>query len=471
MAIARKIAYNIAFSATAKVLSTILALVGIGFITRYLGKEGFGDYATAIAFFSFFAAIADLGMYAVSTREISRINAPEEKIIGNVFTLRIFSTLFVFLVSPLIILFFPYPAEVKLAVLISSGAFVFASSYMVLNGVFQKNLAMYKVAAAELFGKVIQVGIIIYGALNNLGFLFIMTSLLVSMAVNFSVVYLLSRKYLKFKIQFDFSYWKKFLRESLPMGISVLVTFLYFKLDTILLSIMKGSAEVGIYNAAYKIIENITFFPAMIIGLVLPLMSRYIFYDKEKFEAISNKVFKLFFILTVPLVVGTLFLAGGIIRLIGGDGFEESVPTLQILIFAMAFIFFGHLSNAVLLSGNLQKKLMIILSFCAVFNVVANLIMIPLYSFTGAAITSVATEILVVIATFTLVVKKLSYKPKLENVGRILISGAVMAAVLYALRDVNFFLLAILATFSYFAVLFLFRGVSKEEVASIMRRS
>ena len=84
--VAKKIAYNVVFSAVAKVLSTILALVGIGFITRYLGKEGFGDYATVLAFFSFFGAIADLGLYSISVREISREGADEKKIMGNVFT-------------------------------------------------------------------------------------------------------------------------------------------------------------------------------------------------------------------------------------------------------------------------------------------------------------------------------------------------------------------------------------------------
>ena len=57
MVIARKIAYNVVVSGASKVLSTILALVAIGFITRYLGTEGFGNYAIVLAFLSFFAMI------------------------------------------------------------------------------------------------------------------------------------------------------------------------------------------------------------------------------------------------------------------------------------------------------------------------------------------------------------------------------------------------------------------------------
>ena len=63
MRVARKIAYNVAVSTVCKVASTVLALVSIGLITRYLGQQGFGNYATVLAFFSFFAALSDLGSY------------------------------------------------------------------------------------------------------------------------------------------------------------------------------------------------------------------------------------------------------------------------------------------------------------------------------------------------------------------------------------------------------------------------
>jgi O-antigen/teichoic acid export membrane protein len=90
----RKIAYNVVFSATAKMAGTVLALIGIGFITRYLGKDGFGDYSTVLAFFFFFGALADLGLYSISTREISRPGSNEEEILGNVFSIRLIASFF-----------------------------------------------------------------------------------------------------------------------------------------------------------------------------------------------------------------------------------------------------------------------------------------------------------------------------------------------------------------------------------------
>ena len=107
MAIARKIAYNVIFNVIAKILSTILALVGIAFITRYLGTQGFGDYSTVLAFFAFFGSIADLGLYSITAREISRPGADEKKILGNAFALRLISSAVLFIITPFLIFFLP----------------------------------------------------------------------------------------------------------------------------------------------------------------------------------------------------------------------------------------------------------------------------------------------------------------------------------------------------------------------------
>lgn len=470
MAIARKIAYNVVFNVVAKICSTALALVAIGFITRYLGKEGFGDYATVIAFFSFFGSVADLGLYAIAAREISREGANEGKIIGDVFTLRIFISLAVFLFTPFIILLLPYSHEVKIGIMIAAASFVFSSTYMVLNGVFQKHLAMDRVALAEIIGKTAQLLVIIVAVKNNLGFVAITQAILVSMVINFTLVVLLAKKYVSLSLSFDFAYWKRFLRESLPLGISVIVTFAYFKLDTILLSVLKTNAEVGIYNAAYKVIENLTFFPSMIVGLMLPLMSRHIFTDKKEFERISNETFKVFLILVVPLAIGALFLSNQIIALIGGSGFAESANVLRILIFALVFIFFGNFFNNILIAASQQKKLMYALSACAVFNISSNLLIIPRFSYTGAAITSVATEMLVVILTMLLTAKYVKYIPKTNHFFKILLCGAGMGLFLFLFRETNFFLLVIGGAIIYSLLLWLTRIITPKELLSIFSR-
>lgn len=468
MAIARKIAYNVIFNVVTKILSTILALVGIAFITRYLGKEGFGDYSTVLAFFAFFGSVADLGLYAITAREISRVEADEEKILGNAFALRLVSSVAVFLVTPILVFFLPYSHNVKVGILIAAASFVFSSTYMVLNGVFQKNLAMDKVATAEVIGKLIQIGIIIFAVRNDLGFITIILSILTAMIFNFAVVLLLVQKYIPLRLQFDFIYWKKFLKESAPLGLSAVVIFIYFKIDTILLSILKTNTEVGIYNAAYKVIENLSFFPAMIIGLMFPMFSRHFFSDKKHFTHLANETFKVFLIIIVPLVIGTLFLSEGIINLIGGAAFAEAANTLRILIFALAFIFFGGFFNNILIASNHQKKMLWMLIGCALFNVSANIIFIPTYSYTASAIISTLTEFLVAAVGLLITLKYTGYRPSLRHFPRILFSGLIMALFLFAFRPHSFLTLLVASSVVYISLLWLTKTITIKELRSIV---
>jgi len=466
----RRIAYNAIVSSASKIIGTILALVSIGFITRYLGKDGFGDYSTVLAFFAFFSAIADLGLYSISTREISRPESDERKIIGNVFAIRLLISFGIVIISPLVVIFFPYSQSVKIGIIIAASAYFFASSYSVLIGLFQKRLVMDKVAIGELIGKIFQVAVVVAVVKMNLGFRFIIGSLLVNMLVSFVVIYLWSRKYIVFRLIFDWPAWKAFLKESYPMGISAIIVFAYFKLDTILLSVLKTSADVGIYNAAYKVLESIIFFPAMFIGLVMPIMARYIFHERSKFDLVADKTFKVFLIFAVPLLVGLSFLSRDVIGLIGGAVFSESVGVLKILAWALTFVFFGNYFTNILIAGNMQKKLMKILFVCAIFNISLNFVLIPRYSYLGAAVTSSLTEFLVVILSGYLAYRELNYHPSLEKAWAILVGGLAMAGSLFIFRGLNFFILVATSTLIYFLFLWIFKAISAEEITSLISK-
>lgn len=471
MALASRIAYNVVFNAIAKILSTALALVAIGFITRHLGKDGFGDYATMLAFFSFFNAIGDLGLQSVTAREISREGADESTLLSKVLTLRILISLSVLLLSPILVIFLPYSTDLKIGIVIAAAAFVFSSVSMTLNGIFQKHLAMDKVATIELCGKLVQLSIIILAVRENLGFTAFVLALFAYMAFNALTVFWYSRRYFTFSFHFDQKYWWQFLKQSLPLGIAAIVGFAYFKADTIILSFLRSSAEVGIYNVAYKVIENLIFFPAMVAGLVLPLMSRFIFTDRAKFDLIANKTFKVFLVLVVPLVIGVFFLAPQIVSIVGGSSFFESVAVLRILIFALAFIFFGQFFNIILVVGNLQGKLMQALIAAAVINIASNLILIPKFSYIGAAFTSVATEMIVVTLACMLVFKHTHYRPKVTHLGSILFSGTLMGLYLNFFPNLHLAILILGSIAIYLGSLWMTDAIEKEEILSVFAGS
>ncbi len=471
MAIARRIAYNVVFNSALKAVSTlVLSLFLVRLITGYLGQEGFGKYATVLAFFAFFSAIGDLGLGAVTAREIAKKGADEARILGNIVALRLISSAILITLAPLMVLFVDYPAEVKWGIIVVACASLFSSLSVVMNGVFQKRIAMDRVAMVEFIGKLLQVGLIVAIVHWNLGFLPLIFSVLVALLFNIATVFFISRRLIRFSLQFDVAFWKGFLRESLPLGATAVITFAYFKTDTILLSWLQSSAEVGIYSVAYKIIENLIFFPTMLAGLILPLLSRYFKVDRKKFLDIAQHTFKVFLVVVTPIVLGSVFLAADIVSIIGGDQFLAAAPVLRILAISLGCIFFGTYFNMILLVGHLQKKLMQGLMFVAVLNIGLNVFMISHYSYMGAAWAAAITEAVVVALTSTLAHRYLHFRPHLKGLERVVFSAAGMALALWLLAGLPFVVVGSTALLAYGALLWLTRAISSEEVMSLFAK-
>ncbi|MFH1671359.1 MAG: flippase [Candidatus Portnoybacteria bacterium] len=465
----RKIALNSIISSGAKILGLALSLITIGFISRYLGQSGFGYYATVVAFLYFFTVLSDLGLYSICLREISRPRADERKIMSNAFTLRFFIGLIVFSSAPLIILLFPYPSQVKSGVLIGAIGFWLLSNQQVLVGIFQKYLRMDKIALAELLSRSAQLGLVAFFINREASFLLIITALIAGGVVNFGLTFFLARKYMLISFQFDFSFWKDLLRKSFPLGLAIVFTMIYFKLDTIMLSLMKPASHVGIYNLGYKFMESILFFPAMFIGLVMPLMSKYALSAREKFNKITQESLSVLLVFVVPLIIGTFFLSDRIIVLISGNDFILSAQVLNILIIAAGIIFMGVLFSNMIISLEKQKTLTYIYGFGALVNLIANLIFIPKYSYFGAAWTTVLTELIVTILMVFVLAKALERLPSFKHVFKYISAGLVMAFSFYYLPNLSLFLIIPLSTLVYFAALYLFKGISIKEMLALIR--
>ncbi len=462
----RKIAFNTIISAGARIIGLALSLVIIGLISRYLGQDGFGYYSTILAFLFFFNSLADLGLYSICLREISRPKADEVKVISNAFTLKFVSGLFIFALSPIIVYLFPYPVEVKVGVLIGAVGFWLMSNQHVLIGIFQKYLRMDKVALAEVMGRLVQLGLVLFFVKYDFDFLYIVSALVFGSLVNFILLFLFGQKYIRISFEFDFKFWKSLLKESLPLALAIVFTMIYFKVDTIMLSLMKPVADVGIYNLAYKFLESLLFFPAMFVGLVMPLMSEYAFSAKKKFRKIIQRTSDILLIFAIPMVIGVIFLSENIVVLIAGPDFILSAGVLNILIVAAGIIFLGVLFSNMIIVLKKQKSLTYIYGAGVIVNLIANYIFIPKYSYYGAAWTTLLTELIVTILML-FVIKNI---PSFRFVYKYVLAGLVMALVLYYFSSLPLFVLIILSIFVYFGVLFLIKGFSGREVLYLIKK-
>ena len=470
MSLEKKIAHNTIIQTFGKFISITLGVIALGMMTRYLGPEKYGQYTIVVAFLQFFAILSDMGLQLITVRMISEPNADEEKILNNILTLRIFISIVVLALAPLVVVFFPYPLIVKIAVSVFIVSFFLTSLIQVLTGLFQKKLQIIKVTIGEVVGRIFLILSIYIAIYFNLGLLGIMSAGIIANLINFGYLLKATQKLLKIKLAFDFDIWKQTLQKSWPIAISIAFNLIYLKTDTIILSLYHPQIDVGIYGASFRFLEILIMIPTMFMGLMLPLLSNYwAERNIKEFKKMLQMAFNVIIMMVVPMVVGTLFLAEPIMILVAGKDFAMAAPVLKIIVLASAIVFIGTLYGHTIVAIEKQRKMIWAYGITAAISLSAYFLVIPKFSYFGAAWATVFAESLITIATFWMVTKTTKIWPKSKMVFKALFASSIMAIILYFIKDQNIFISLILAVITYFGSLYLIKGFSKDFIQEIIK--
>jgi len=478
----KKIFYNTLLQSVGKLISIVIGLVVVGMLTGYLGSTGFGEYATVISFMGFWGILADLGLYLVATKEISEVGADENKILGNVFSLRIISVFLILLLGALVAQLFPYSAAVKETMFIAILAFAFVSGTQVLVGVFQKHLVFYELIASEVLGRIAMLVSTWFFIHQRLSLPSFILSLTLANGVHFLLSYYLVRRLVPFTLQFDFKFWKKILSKSWPLAFSVIFNLIYFKGDSVILSVYRPPQDVGLYSLAYKFLEVPLAFPAMFAGLIMPFLARFSFRDWASYRLYLQKSLDAILLLVVPLTLTTYFFARPIVNLVGGEIYPDADRVLQILIFATAIIYIGQLFGYAVVALDRQKTMQWGYLGGAMVGLVLYFILIPRYSYFGAAAATVLIELMVACIAVLITSRAAHFFPSFSILAKALIAGLPMALFFHYVNfawRVNFFSTrfttvpawmseAIIGLVIYTFLLFVLRAVPRDFIAEIL---
>jgi len=471
MKLSTRVARNTVIQIISKAISTALGLAAVAMMARYLGQAGFGQYTTIITFISFFAIVADLGLTLITVQMISRPNIDEGKILSNLFTLRFVSATAFLGLAPLLVLFFPYDPVVKIGVAISVLPFLFIALNQVLVGLFQKNLRMDKVSISEVASRLVLLSGVAAAVYFNFGLLGIIIATVFSGGVNFLMHFLFSSQFIKISWRIDLEIWRDIIVRSWPIALTIALNLIYLKADTLILSLIKSQAEVGIYGAAYNVINVLVTLPFMFAGLVLPIMTDVWARGLQReFNSVLQKSFDVMAIITLPMVVGTFFLAERIMVLVAGSEFAVSGEALKILIFAAAAIFLGNSFTHAVIAIDKQKKIIGVYFFTSITALAGYLYFIPTYSYFGAAGVTIYSELVVAAASFYLVAKYARFCLDVKVFAKSLAAACLMGCVIYYSAGINLALIILIAAIFYFIVLYFLKGlnfISLREVLSL----
>lgn len=459
----QRVARNTGIILVGDLIFRLISLVVIVYLARYLGTAEFGKYSFVFAYIAFFGVITDLGLQSILVREMSRDLSTTPKLIGNAYFIRLILTVFAVVLSIIVITFMTYPVDTTTYVYIAAFSLLFISFSGFYATIFQANLKMEYREIAKLAFKIISATLIIWIILSHGTLMQVMMVLLFSEMVKTLLSYIFSRKFVRPRFEIDFGLWRYLFKEALPIALAGVIFTIYFRIDVVMLSMMQGDAPVGIYSAAYKLSEPLSLIPIALLTSMFPIMSASFKTSNEKLIRIYRLCVRYLFIIILPIAIGTTILADKIIFLIYGAEFSGSASVLKILIWTLVFTSAGYVLTNLLVSIGKQKLYTLSMVLCATATVTLNFILIPIMSYNGAAIATVATSAVLFIASYYFVSKHLQLPPVRKTVIKSVISGLIMGAFVYYFVDINIVLLILLAALVYLIALLALRTFSGED--------
>ncbi len=387
-----------------ELLSKGIAFVTTIYLARLILPEGFGILGYAAAFVAYFLLFIDFGFDIISVKKIANDNSVISRYVNNIISFRIILSVIIFVLLVSVVYFLNESTTVKMA-LILTGANLFVQALtteFVFQAVGKINYLSVKIISKNIIA-LIFVFLFVKNASDVL--LVITIYLFSNLIMNLWLYAKYVKLFNKFRWSIDTKFLKSLISESFPLIISSFMISIYYNLDMVMLGSIKTQTEVGIYNAAYKIFLIGLIPLGAIVKIFLPSLS------KTKNAELLKKTIGKFAVLMLGggiVISAFIFLsADKSIHIIFGDKYSGAVIPLMLLSLNILVIsvnvFFG---NPLTVWGK-QKVYSIAITFGALVNILLNFILIPRYSYNGAALATLFSEVAVFFGVFFLFNKNL----------------------------------------------------------------
>ncbi len=400
---------NTSSQIVAKAITVILGFLTVGLLTRYLGVAQYGIYNLVFAYLASFGIFADFGLRLTLVRDLSGERAQGE-LKSTYFALQIILTVLSTCLALIFLLLFPYSTTIKMAIIV--GSLAVGVGYM--NGygasVLQSKVKLDIAAILEVINRLVTVIAIIVFVWLKWNIYAIISTIFIGNIITLVINMYITPEYFWLKHFPSLSLLFRLIKASFPVGITALLGMLYFKIDTMMLSVMKTTTDVGIYSLSYKIFENIIMLWLFYMASVYPLMARAV---KEKARSHLNTLMKSSLVIAVVfsvITIGVSWIAAPIaISILGGNNFLESILPFRILVLALPFRFINNVQYYLLLSMSKIRFIALTLVAALAFNFIVNLLIIPTYGYLGTSVSTVITEMVTLIG-YAIALKKISQR-------------------------------------------------------------
>jgi O-antigen/teichoic acid export membrane protein len=262
------------------------------------------------------------------------------------------------------------------------------------------------------------------------------------------------------------------MRVGIPVGIAGIFVTSYVRLDQILVLEFAGSRQAGLYGAAYRVLDQVQFFPIAVMTTLFPLIASSYPGSMDRVRSLLQLAAEYLTIATLPILAFTIVAARPIADILFGKQFLAAAPALPILMAAFVFISFGYVTGSVVVILELQRRFLRYSALALIFNGALNVLLIPRYGFIAAAWITLLTEVLVMSLMTRSILGTLTMRPSLNRLIRTFVAAALMGLSTWVARVLGVPLAGLVAVgcVSYILAVAMLHILTVGEVKAMLRK-
>lgn len=415
----KAIAVNTIYQFIGKVVSMSITMLATIIVIRMYGREVYGAFNLMQNFPALFFIIVDFGLNAIATKELSENWENAENYLGNILKMRLLLSAILIAVCISTLQIFPYSKELKFGIYLSLFLIVTQALYATTNIIFQVKLRYDLSTISYIAGSFVVLALVLILSYAHANVAWVSFSYVLGGLLTFLInIYFIKKLNVHLKWNLDWKLWKHLFYQTLPLGLMFIFSQINFKADSILISILKlpyylklnNTESVAVYGLPYKIFEVSLVIPTFFMNSTYPVLVRHMLIGKEKLKNTFLKTISVLFGMGIFSGVLGIIFSPLMIKILGGHQFMQSISVLKILLGGVFVFYLTQPLAWFIVTLGKQKYLPFIYLISAVFNVSANIIFIPRYSFYSSSIITIASEFLILIMLMAATLK--SWKAK-----------------------------------------------------------
>ncbi len=389
--------------AAAKCAGLALAFV----LARALHPAGYGTYAVALAFGSIFGVLAGGGIQPLTIREIARARRAERRLFWNAYWLRVAQHVAGLALAALALAFVHFDGAARAAAFLFAGATLLdgltAQAMTLFRGRQQMGIEAKLTSAGRfanlaltLVALAIAPSVVAVAAAAALGSCVLAAIAFVTVARRIAPVAPRTRALA--------ALWA----HALPFAAGGFLVYVFFRIDVLLLrGFGVAAAAIGDYSAAYRVME-VTRVPSAVVaqGYGPAAASFRNVADKSRLLELASRAWSVTLGVALPSVLLFTLVPGTIVHIVFGKAFGAAVPLLVAMALMPLFMSINGVAIQTVNSQGFQGWATAIFGLCAVVNVGLNVALIPRLGALGAALATVATEVVQSAALLTWIIAR-----------------------------------------------------------------